>query len=313
MEIVKGSSVPVKSDYVGSSNCFTNSSGILVYVEGFEDISFWNKLFRQEGIPVKVQAYGNCNKANGKGTIVSAYEKKEIQLGKNLLVALDSDYDYLLENNTEIFSNEFSFQTYAFSIENIIWQPKHLGFICQDACNNTDYINPEVIMTGLKCWSKAVYPEFLRFLNSGADDDAFFNRVIDTLDPKDLSFSYASINFNSFEEEEFSQKMSEKGLEPYNVYLFVRGHDFADKIIPLCKNIIERVSEMVKSDLIDTHGEKSGQFIQEFYKKRREPDAVARGRDIRCNFALPRIMSDIKEFKSKNVTRFGSSFKQVIM
>ncbi|MCR9385240.1 DUF4435 domain-containing protein, partial [Vibrio metoecus] len=105
--IVSGTGFPVGSDYIGALNCFKNDASILVYVEGFEDVSFWNKFFNNENITVNVQAFGCCNKANGKGTIINAWGNNKIKLGENLLVALDSDYDYLLDKNKEIFSSEF--------------------------------------------------------------------------------------------------------------------------------------------------------------------------------------------------------------
>ncbi|EKO3475002.1 TPA: DUF4435 domain-containing protein [Vibrio fluvialis] len=310
--IVSGAGFPVSSNYVGTVNCFKNEASILVYVEGFEDVSFWNKLFSKAGISVTVEAYGNCNKANGKGTIISAWENGEIELGDNLVVALDSDYDYLLDKKVETFSSDFVFQTYAYSIENLIWHPEQLGFICQDACCNTCHINPEAIKNGLQIWSKLVYPEFLRFLHSNAIDEECFERVIQTLDSDDLTFNYADKSFPSFDDSEFTDRMLKKGLTPYNVYLFVRGHDFADKVSNLCKNIVESVSDIVKSELQKTHEENSGQFIGEYYNKRREPDAVARGKEIQCGFSIPKIIADLALFERKFVkNKAVNSFKKV--
>ncbi|MBY8317344.1 DUF4435 domain-containing protein [Vibrio fluvialis] len=299
LDIVAGAGFSVGSSYVGAQNCFKNEASILVYVEGFEDISFWNKLFDKAGIPVIVEAYGKCNKANGKGTIIKAWKSGDIEPGENLIVALDSDYDYLLDKNVQIFSSDFAFQTYAYSIENLVWHPDQLGSICQDACCNVSHINPLAIKTGLQIWSNLVYPEFLRYLVSDASDDECFSRIIDALDSDDLTFSYAEKSFPIFDEYEFMDKMTQKGLEPHNVHLFVRGHDFADKVSNLCTNIVELVSNKVKDELQKQHKENSGPFIGEFYNKRREPDAVARGKDVQCGFSVPKIMVDLALFKNR--------------
>ncbi|HGE6041893.1 TPA: DUF4435 domain-containing protein [Vibrio cholerae] len=310
--ISSGSGFPIGSDYIGALNCFRNEASILVYVEGFEDVSFWNKIFRSANISVSIQAFGNSNKANGKASIIKAWENGEIKLGKNLIIALDSDYDYLLDRNEVLFSDDFVFQTYAFSIENLLWHPEYVGVICQDACNNSKYINPSIIRDGIKNWSKTVYPEFLRFLASNANDDEIFSKIMDVLDPNDLSFSYNDISFPLFSEKDFQEKMYKKGLNFENVHLFIRGHDFASKINNLCRNIINEASAKVKYELQQNHKDNASQFISEFYNKRCEPDAVARGKDIKCSFAIPKILDDIIKFKENHHESDTSSFVRIV-
>ncbi|MCR9385315.1 hypothetical protein, partial [Vibrio metoecus] len=146
-----------------------------------------------------------------------------------------------------------------------------------------------------------------------ANDDANFSKIIDTLDPEDLSFSYENISFPSFSDSEFEGKMFNKGLKSDNVHLFVRGHDFSGKINKLCENIVEKASSKVKNELEKNHPNKSAQFVKEFYNKRRTPDAVARGKDIKCSFALPKIIADINAFKDKHIKKELPSFQKIAM
>ncbi|MEZ8292142.1 hypothetical protein [Vibrio sp. 10N.237.312.B06] len=100
--VVNGVSFPLTSKFIEAKRVFNKKEPLWFYVEGFEDVSFWKLRLKGLGVPYKVVAFGNCNKANGKGTIISAIERSDLELGKCLGVALDSDYDYLLDRNTKI-------------------------------------------------------------------------------------------------------------------------------------------------------------------------------------------------------------------
>lgn len=295
--VTSGVSFPISSNYIASLKKFKELQKIVVYVEGFEDVPFWSRLFNRVNVTVEVIAFGQCNKANGKGSIISAISNNNLVLGENLLVALDSDYDYLLDRNSNIFSNEFTFQTYVYSIENLIWRPEILGIICQTSCNNTSHINATEIKEGVKNWSIKIYPELLRYLSSGTSDEYSFNQIIESLNPQSLTNSYSSINFEDFLDSDFIEKMKKKGLKPDNAHLFIRGHNFADVVVKGCENIINATSIKVKDELNNLHKENAPQFIQEFFNKRCHPSHVAKGIDVECEFALPKILNDIEIFK----------------
>ncbi|WP_273994032.1 DUF4435 domain-containing protein [Vibrio parahaemolyticus] len=302
-DVIAGSSFAVTSKYVNASKGFTKSQKLIAYVEGFEDVNFWNKIFKKQNIDIKVIPYALKGKANGKGTIISAIRNGDIILGSSLVVALDSDYDYLLDRNTDIFQSDCVFQTYTYAIENLIWHPDHLDEVCQEASNDTQYAPNGIIKNAVIDWSAAVYPEFLKFLKEGACDDNCLNSIISLLKSEDCTFDFDNVKFPEFKDQEFLDKMFNKGLSEKSVHLFVRGHDFEEKIDPLCQSFVERVFYEVKKDIEKNHQNQTiGQLIKEYRNSRQLPRQVAKGKEIKCGFALPKIVNDILTFHKNYIS-----------
>ena len=81
--------------YIAQANVLTNrSSRIKIIVEDDVDIRFWNDILSINGnYTFEVISFQNDGGDMVRG---KDYILHKISLGKNLMVAVDSDYDYLL-------------------------------------------------------------------------------------------------------------------------------------------------------------------------------------------------------------------------
>ncbi len=110
-------------------NVFRTSPLIEVYVENEEDIPFWKGIFNLHQLAVKIYPAIKSLKRleRGKSTVL----KKAAQAGKFLLLCVDSDYDYLLQNDSKtLHSNPYIFQTYTYSFENHLCNPAEMEMMC---------------------------------------------------------------------------------------------------------------------------------------------------------------------------------------
>ena len=100
---------------------------VLVYVESDENIAFWYGLLRAyetTNLKFDLQLPSRTGLAKGK---YQALQRRQdllnLQVGAYLIICIDSDYDYLLQNKTPqsvlINSSDFILQTYAYSNENL--------------------------------------------------------------------------------------------------------------------------------------------------------------------------------------------------
>ena len=123
----------LNSEYVNISNRFRKIEVIQIYVEGFLDKIFWHYY---------LQSYENAYNCKfhistlrdrdkilcGKASILSY--KKEDDLGPNLWICIDSDYDEIIRNYSDfsalIKRNKYIITTWWYSIENIKCTPELL-------------------------------------------------------------------------------------------------------------------------------------------------------------------------------------------
>jgi hypothetical protein len=296
--IQPGLSFGISSEYIEiAAKFFSKNEKILVYVEGFDDVSFWHSRFQERGLNVDVKAFCIDNKANGKGTIIDAIRRQHISLGKYLLVALDSDYDYILELEKDIFISDFVFQTYAYSIENLQWHPKRLSGICKTAANNTHHIDDEKLFNLLISWSRAVYPEFMRFLYQGAKDTNKLEQLISHLSIDNLNVDFSMLVYPSFNDLKFISFITSKGVTETNLYLFVRGHNFEVVAEGLCDIVISDVMSKLKNEMVKRHSEGYGQFMGEYSNSRCLPRILVKTGQIPCDLCIPKIINDIDYFR----------------
>ncbi|WDF91724.1 DUF4435 domain-containing protein [Aeromonas hydrophila] len=300
MSVIKGASFPISSDMLTATNSlFTFSNLISVYVEGFDDIPIWNKILKGK-LNVKIMAFGEKNKANGKASIISEIKTGGIILGKDLIVALDSDYDYLLNKNSETFSLPTVLQTYSYSIENLIWHPENIDSACQTAGQDTTYFTNDGLKKSLLQWSADIYEPFLRFIKNGAADESAISDIIESLVVDTTAFTIKFHgNKECYDDPDFKVIMAEKGLIPETTFLFVRGHDYAKKLESLCEQLNEEVFRRRKASIIEKKKDDTedvGQLIQEAKNAQLKPGVVIKGSSLTCNICLPKIDNDINTF-----------------
>ena len=230
---------------------------VLVYVESDEDIAFWrgilsqfesNKLIFDIQLPIK--------NALEKGKLaVLAFVNN---IGKNLILCVDSDYDYLLQNTTDtstiINNNKFIFQTYTYSIENLLCYAGSLQNICVlSSKKDTKIVDYEEL---LKLYSKIIYKLFvwsvnfslkqdmvsftikdfsnsIKILENPNVTDKFKSALINLKDKVDLKIKELETDFpnDKAEVEALTQELKRLGVEEDNVYLFTHGHTIKDNVI----------------------------------------------------------------------------------
>ena len=168
----------------------TTPNIIIVYVESEEDIAFWRHILHPyETAQRKFKILLPSNENLGKGKRKALDKSPDIlnlvvgELGTSLLVCVDSDYDYLLQNYYEtvgkqaiaakINNNKFILQTYAYSTENLKCYAPSLHTVCVAATLNDERkVNFELFM---QLFSNIVYDLFLwnLFFYSKGEDYTF--------------------------------------------------------------------------------------------------------------------------------------------
>ena len=104
-------------------------------------------------------------------------------------------------------------------------------------------------------------------------------------------------------DEMFLENIASKGLNRENVYLYYQGHAIADRIIPLAKDLVNKLSFIAKDEIIAcciSRGADFTQFVREYFNKRQEVEVILRSRNTypedQC-YAL--LKQDISEYKRK--------------
>jgi hypothetical protein len=274
-------------------------SKIIAYVEAFDDVRFWTERFAAFEVDVEVNPISNDECANGKDIIISAIREGRIVLGIKQLVCLDSDYDYLLVKNTDIYTSPFCFQTYTYAIENYNYNPVQLTNYCCKAANYYKGVEINLFQSLFEGWSESIYGIFLKLLLE--DNDYEKNKALINSSLNELSFDNPINNIeHDFVEEDYKH-FTEKGLLPNNVFLYFRGHCLEAKIIKLAKEIVHQLSEKAKNDIMGGGSDNHGQLIKEYYNTRLEFKALINGRENHPdNFCYDLLKTDIEFFKNNH-------------
>ncbi|MEL0655816.1 DUF4435 domain-containing protein [Pseudoalteromonas issachenkonii] len=292
--IEKGSSFSIDSIDIEIETVFTDKREILVYVESFEDIPFWLRAFKKAGIEgCKIVEISSDHTTNGKSSILSKIRAEKVKLGKFLLIAVDSDYDYLKDQNQDILSSEFCFQTYCYSIENYIYYPYDLTEQCSIASNCIEFLSPQDCFgETLKDWSLSIAPEYLNFLR----DDCL------------ESIAKATNSLNNLQEIEspdidididIEPCYLDKGLTAENLYLFIRGHDLEEAMVNSCEAYTDKILQLKKDKINNSPlaDKVKGQRIGEFLNARTHFKNILKHRDFSHIPFYENIISEIKEFE----------------
>lgn len=96
---------------------------ILVYVESYDDKAFWRSIlssFESGVVSFDIQTPSRSTLSKGKSKALEReVDLTSMQVGQFLIICVDSDFDYLLQNSTatsiRINQNPFIFQTYSYS------------------------------------------------------------------------------------------------------------------------------------------------------------------------------------------------------
>lgn len=254
----------LNSNYIATQNALAPRNAkqeVLVYVEGYEDIAFWYHILApyaaQKNLRFNVQIPVKNGKFD-KGKLGVLNLKPNV--GKNLILCLDSDYDYLLDN-PNINNQPFIFQTYTYAIENYKCFAPSLAPLCvQATCNSGVPDNIELlilqysqIIYDLLIWSvwlhaqndTTTYPisDFCVDIKIPSSPPiADFPAILQTIKQKlilkcqqlETTFSAQLADFQTLK----NTLTNTKNLTPDTAYLFANGHTIKDNVtLMLLKSI----------------------------------------------------------------------------
>lgn len=299
---------------------------VLVYVESHEDIAFWRGIlspFEKKRISFDIQLPSHDTLKKGKLAVLEFADR----VGRNLILCVDSDYDYLLQGTSEtsalIIGNPHIFQTYSYSIENLKCYAEGLHLVCaQSTKSDTKIVDLDDLM---QLYSSIVYKLFLWSVHFPLNNDTTsftlteFCDVIKVLNGVKVSDKFISV----FEElrdkvalkiDELERKhphiigevgLLEKSLEqlgvfPSNTYLFVQGHTIKDNVVLMFLRSIFDHLKREKENEIKTNAKHSDELKNQLnlYKSQTIPIDVAldMNTDFKTCHLYLKIESDITNY-----------------
>lgn len=151
----------ISSAYFEAENSLNKRKGerLQVFVEDEEDVPFWKDIFLLCNVQTRVYPASKTSLKRGKEIVL----RLAPQVGKNMVLAVDSDYDYLLGNTFTkselINTNPYIFQTYVYSIENFksLAEIQH-QIVVESALVDSDEFDYEKYV---KTYSELIYELFL--------------------------------------------------------------------------------------------------------------------------------------------------------
>lgn len=237
------------SSHFKNEAIFVSQKDAAVYLEGEDDIFFWEPVFAYALPKFKCEFYYNSNlqatreieHRSGSGECQKFYPHTDRQF----LVCIDSDYKYLINSHTFV-ENSFVFQTYTYSIENHYCYISNLDAVAARLTNSFNFDS------FLKKYSKIIYELFVFSVLSLKKEDGIFpikqfetilkivhpidlsgdginklNRLRPIVDAKVLQLK-SDYSGNGTELNQLKVTLQNKGLTPETTYLFIKGHSLID-------------------------------------------------------------------------------------
>lgn len=307
---------------------------VLVYVESDDDIAFWRVIlapFEKNGVRFDVQLASNDTLTKGKLPVLVFANS----VGNHLILCVDSDYDYLLQNTTStstlINNNKFIFQTYGFSIENLLCYADSLHTVCVQATKNDTRMIEFVPL--MELYSKIVYPLFLwsvyfaekkdtiadekkdttsftitnfcdtvKILDKAVVTEQFRvalqgvkNRVVTKVQELEEKFPDAKPHI-----ETLGKRLQSLGVEQDNTYLFMRGHTVKDNVVLMfLKPLIEALRKKKESQIKEKAKHNTALKNQwDYYKKQVIPleNALNGNTEYKSCFLYKKIQHDLEQY-----------------
>ena len=320
------------------SEHFQKESGILgrpfikVYVEAFDDVVLWEKIFNEAkslagvNVDLEVSPIGDEASSDGKAKVL----KQHPTAGPPLLLCVDSDYDFVAkgyrEQSTLINENEFIFQTYCYSLENFLCDPDGLPALFTQASKRTALTEEVGYGETFTKIGEQILPPLLMMLyllKVEADNFSFsgYSRRLTS----SISFISATQDINkrivqitadmSLLKLDLEQAFSADLDQPFNDWLqavnaffegqwhlVVRGHDLLDKVVlPIAKQICnDRVSKKMQELAGRTGGDKA-EKIQQYNESKVYPQILIENRvDFEKTVVYKHIIKDFTVFFQKH-------------
>lgn len=246
----------ITSDYFEATAALHKRNRVMVYVEGYDDIPFWRSIFDEfetASRRFEISTPVRNDLAKGKKVVLQFAP----QSGKNLILCVDSDFDYLfngLSSQSRTVNNTpYLLQTYTYAIENYLCYPPSLHSVCVRATKkDTRIFDFEEFMAE---YSRTIFPVFvwyayaarvdrpaiftladfrntarINFINvedNGEDTLIWLNKQV----AKRLKFLRAKHGKWTPEIEKFETYLKERGVVPGDTHLYMQGHALLDSVV----------------------------------------------------------------------------------
>lgn len=229
---------------------------VRVFVEGYGDVAFWRGVFddyETSKLKFEISVPLREDLAKGKQVLLNMVH----QSNENLLLCVDSDFDYIFGNFSEqsrkVKYSPFLFHTYAYATENFLCYPPSLHNICAKATKNDTAIFDFVHF--IEQYSQIIYPVFLWYAYSARRKSERAFPLIDFRSTVRLNYLALEDNgrhtlswlqrqvdkrLHSLENnhpdwapevEKIGKEIESTGIDPNNTYLFMQGHTLMDNVV----------------------------------------------------------------------------------
>ena len=243
---------------------------VRVFVEGYEDVAFWRGVFDRFTNPYlrfEISVPSREDLPKGKKVLLGMIP----QASDELLLCVDSDFDYLFHNSTEqsreLLSCDRMFHTYAYATENYLCYAPSLHNVCVRATkNDTRIFDFERFMAD---YSRIIYPLFLWYAYSAQIATPNIFPLIEF--KSSVKLNYLEVEGNGAEtlawlerqvqrrlrslrgqhpdiERQFPafiEMLGKRGVTPENTYLFMQGHTLMDNVVmPVLEAVCDKLRYM---------------------------------------------------------------------
>lgn len=252
---------------------------IVAYVESFDDISFWRTFlqeFEDDTCYFHVMLPSRQSLTKGKkAALMNVLEASS--LGDNMIVCVDSDYDYLIQGRSQlshqVLTSPYVFHTYTYAIDNYLCYAPSLHNLCvQVTLNDRHIVDFKAFMA---TYSMLVFPLLvwcigLRRIGAGSSltnsDFATYTGL------RKVKIEHISLCLQDVERrvklkmrklrkkypkmishlKKVEKEILRLGVTPETTYLFIQGHHIVNNVVlrllnPICQILRrEREREIMK-------------------------------------------------------------------
>ncbi|GAB4052888.1 DUF4435 domain-containing protein [Spirosoma litoris] len=307
---------------------------VLVYVESHDDQAFWRTIlheFENENLVFDIQLPSITTLAKNKGKALSRENDfLSLSTGTYLIICIDSDNDYLLQNKTaiseKINKSEYIFQTYSYSIENLRCFSESLHTLCVQSTKN-DQKKIDIVLI-LKLYSVIVYKLFIWYMYFIYNNDyntftlTELTTLIKLLDNINIDDEGSSVLLtlkanvdskiknletlfpNSIEHvNALADNLKTLGVTDENTYLFLQGHTIQDNVVlmllkPLCNYLKKEKINEIKSKAL--HKNEMVSEINHYQNQYLPVElAVSLNTNFKSCFLYKKIEKDLQQYVSK--------------
>lgn len=241
---------------------------VVAYVESYDDVLFWRSVLEEfESPELKFEVMLPSRSTLGKGKKLAMSHvagPTSDQAGPYLIACVDADYDYLMQNRTDVsrkmLHNPFVFHTYVYAIESYQCYAPGLHAACvMTTLNDREVLDLEefmrqysVIIWPLLVWSIWLYRhgQYKRFSIMDMANEISFHDV--NIHHPEQTLDYVRRHTNKaiawlqhhFPEahkdyEPLRVEMLSLGLNPETAYMYIQGHTLFDGVViplltPIC-------------------------------------------------------------------------------